>query len=141
MAPPEFSAVNGGMAGAQGFKEGIGCVIMSMLPVLLGLIGVAAIRYSPKVHRKSLLLLVTEIAIILEVVIGLGLPVWIKLTMDKEEHPPGFDSLLDILFGKNGWIANATFLYITYMLFVLLSGMPFQFSLEALAFSLAYLFL
>uniref|UniRef100_A0A7S2Z710 Guanylate cyclase domain-containing protein n=1 Tax=Chloropicon laureae TaxID=464258 RepID=A0A7S2Z710_9CHLO len=141
MAPPEFTAVNGGMAGAEGFKEGFGCVVMSMLPILLGLLGVLFIRYSGKVARKSLLLLVTEIAIILEVVIGLGLPVWIKLTMDKEEHPPGFDSLLDILFGKNGWIGNATYLYTTYMLFILLSGMPFQFSLEALTFTLAYLFL
>ena len=141
LAPPEFSSVNGGMAGAEGFKEGFGCVVMSMLPILVGFIGVIFIRYSKRVRQKGLLLLVTEVAIILEVVVGLGLPVWIKLTMDKEEHPPGFDNLFDILFGANGWIVNATYLYTTYMLFILLSGMPFLFSLEALAFSLGYLFL
>jgi class 3 adenylate cyclase len=141
LAPKEFSSDNGGMAGPEGFKEGFGCLIMSLLPVLVGMLAVLFIRYSSKVTYKSSLLLVTELAIILEVVIGLGLPVWIKLTMDKEEHPPGFDSLLDILFGKNGWIANATYLYTTYIMFILLSGMPFLFNLEALAFSLAYLFL
>ena len=95
LAPPEFSSVNGGMAGAEGFKEGFGCVVMSMLPILVGFIGVIFIRYSKRVRQKGLLLLVTEVAIILEVVVGLGLPVWIKLTMDKEEHPPGFDNLFD----------------------------------------------
>ena len=141
LSPKEFNKDNGGMAGPEGFKEGFGCLIMSLLPILLGFIGVVAIRYSKRIASKSCLLLVTELSIILEVVIGLGLPVWIKLTMDKEEHPPGFDSLLDILFGRNGWIANATYLYTMYVIFIFLSAMPFQFNLEAMAFSLAYLFL
>ena len=51
------------------------------------------------------------------------------------------DSLLDILLGTNGWIVNAAFLYITYVVFVLLSGLPFIFQLESLTFCLAYLFL
>ena len=81
LAPQEFSADNGGMAGPEGFKEGFGCLIMSLLPILVGLLAVLFIRYSSKVTYKSSLLLVTELAIILEVVIGLGLPVWIKLTV------------------------------------------------------------
>ena len=141
LAPDSFSSANGGMAGREGFKEGIGCWIMSMLPVLLGLLAVIFIRYSRRVKRKAALFLVTEIAIVLEVVFGLGLPVWIMLTMEKEEHPPGFDALMTILFGQSGWIANASFLYTTYLVFVLLCGMPFAFNLEALVITLGYLFL
>ena len=69
-SPDSFSDANSAMAGSEGFKEGIGCVIMSMLPILLGLIGVVFIKTSDKVNQKSCLLLVTELSIILEVVIG-----------------------------------------------------------------------